>query len=440
VTDGAAPPIIVPLGEHDPATAFAPFARDVGSLLLLSGGRHPLARRSYAFVLARERHLWRHGDPGPVLPAAGSVPAPFGWAGLLGHELGAAFDRAPSPGLAGWPDAALFRHAVVMVFDPGDRTAALHARDEDAARTVLARLAGPATPVHPGGGGVSPCLPDAEVAAQVATVRDLIRAGDVFQVNISRRFAGALAQGDEPWSLFRRLTERSPAPFSAYLRLEGRAVVSHSPERFLTVAPDGRMETRPIKGTIRRGETPDQDRARAAALAASAKDRAENLMIVDLMRNDLARVARIGSVRVPSLCALETFPAVHHLVSTVEAKLRPGLGARDALAASFPPGSVTGAPKVRALEIIRDLEGEARGPYCGAMIRLGDDGELDSSVLIRTMACVEDEAGRWAVSFRAGGGITIASDPSAEVAEMDAKAAALRRAVEGCAAAAEDAA
>jgi para-aminobenzoate synthetase component I len=439
VTDGAAPTLLVPLPDCDPVVAFAPFAQDTGSLLLLSGGRHPLSRRSFALVCACEAHLWRLGDPGPALPPPGRDPAPFGWAGLLGHELGAAFDRAPGPGLDGWPDAALFRHAAIMVFDHQDGTAALHARDAEAARTVLARLAAAPAPTHPGGGSVSPCLADGEVAAHVAAVRDLIRAGDVFQANISRRFAGALGAGDDPFSLFRRLTTRSPAPFAAYLRLADRAVVSHSPERFLTATPDGRLETRPIKGTIRRGETPAEDRARAAQLAASAKDRAENLMIVDLMRNDMARVAEVGSVRVPALCALETFPSVHHLVSIVEAQLRPGLGARDALAASFPPGSVTGAPKVRALEIIRDLEGEARGPYCGAMVRLCDDGEMDSSVLIRTIACVA-AGDRWEVSFRAGGGITIASDPAAEVAEMDAKAAALRRAVEGVAAAAADAA
>ena len=439
MTIGAAPPVIIPLGRINPVAAFAPFAGEAGSLLLLSGGRHPLAQRSYGFVRPVAVHLWRAGDPGPPLPPPGDLAAPFGWAGLLCHELGAAFDRAPGPAPDGWPDAALFRHAAVLVCDHATGEVVLHAVSRAVADAVQARMAAGAGPAHPGGGAVGPCATDAAVAASVSAVRDLIRAGDVFQANISRSFVGALAPGDEPWSLFRRLTSASPAPFSAYLRLADRAVVSHSPERFLTVSPDGRMESRPIKGTIRRGETPDQDRARAAALSASVKDRAENLMIVDLMRNDLARVARVGSVRVPALCQLETFPTVHHLVSIVEAQLRPGLGARDALAASFPPGSVTGAPKVRALEIIRALEGEARGPYCGAMIRLGDDGALDSSVLIRTIACVQ-EADGWAVSFRAGGGITIASDPAAEVAEMDAKAAALRRAVEGRAAQAVDAA
>lgn len=441
MTDGAASFVILPLADRDPVAAFAPFAGETGAALLLSCGDHPLARTSYAFVLPEAAHLWRVGDAGPALPPPGDAPAPFGWTGLLAHELGAAFDRAPGPGLAGWPDVALFRHRAVLVFDHATGQARLHARDAASAQAALARLAaaGPPCAPHPGGGGVQPCEPDALIAARVVQARALIRAGDVFQVNLSRRFAGALAPGDEPFALFRRLVAASPAPFCAYLRLADRAVVSHSPERFLTATPDGGLETRPIKGTIRRGAAPEQDRARAAALLASAKDRAENLMIVDLMRNDLSRVAQVGTVRTPVLCGLESFPAVHHLVSVVEARLNPGLGPRDALAASFPPGSVTGAPKVRALEIIRELEGEARGPYCGAMVRLGDDGSLDSSVLIRTIACTR-EGDRWAVSFRAGGGITIASDPAAEVAEMDAKAAALRRAVEGRAAQAVDAA
>ena len=220
----------------------------------------------------------------------------------------------------------------------------------------------------------------------------------------------------------------SPAPFAAFLGLgEGAAVVSASPERFLRLGADGRVETRPIKGTRPRRADAAADAAEARALLDSAKDRAENLMIVDLLRNDIGRVCAVGSVRVPVLCGLESFASVHHLVSVVEGRLAPGRTAVDLLRACFPGGSVTGAPKVRAMEIIAELEPARRGPYCGSIAWLGADGGMDSSIIIRTL-CI-GASGR--VAAQAGGGIVADSDPAAEHEESLTKAAALLRALDG---------
>jgi para-aminobenzoate synthetase component 1 len=227
------------------------------------------------------------------------------------------------------------------------------------------------------------------------------------------------------------LVRRSPAPFAAYLRLPGKAIVSNSPERFLSVEvqADGslRAETRPIKGTAPRGGDAKADQALAAALAASEKDRAENLMIVDLMRNDLARVSEPGTVRTPALFRIETFANVHHLVSTVTGRLTAGRTAVDLLRAAFPPGSITGAPKVQAMKVIAQLEAP-RGPFFGSMFQLGADGGFDSSVLIRTAAFVEDPDG-WRVEARAGAGIVADSKPAAERIETEVKISALAAAL-----------
>ena len=274
---------------------------------------------------------------------------------------------------------------------------------------------------------IAACHARARTAAETAIARAVsyIHAGDIFQANISIRFSGQLAKGDTPLGLFQRLFARHPSPFATYLSLGDVAVVSHSPERFLSRTASGQLETRPIKGTMPRHIDPDVDAANARSLQSSVKDRAENLMIVDLMRNDLSRVCLAGSVKVPRLCALESFSTVHHLVSDVIGQQKPGLNFFDALTASFPPGSITGAPKVRAMEIIAELEGEPLGPWCGSMIRVGFDGSADSSVLIRTAACerVDDI---WTITARAGAGIIADSEPNLEYDEMQVKASALR--------------
>jgi para-aminobenzoate synthetase component 1 len=246
---------------------------------------------------------------------------------------------------------------------------------------------------------------------------DYIRAGDVFQVNLSQRLSTEWS-GDA-FGLYARLRRESPAPFAALVRLGGADVISASPERFLSRRGDA-IETRPIKGTRPRSADAAADRRQALALRSSAKDVAENVMIVDLARNDLGRIAEFGSVSVRELCALESHPGVHHLVSTVAARTRAGVSASDVIRATFPPGSVTGAPKVRALEIIEELEPVRRGPYCGAIGWFGPHEQLELSVAIRTLV-----AARGALHLHVGGAVTADSEPAGEWQETMHKAARL---------------
>lgn len=268
-----------------------------------------------------------------------------------------------------------------------------------------------------------------EHEAAVSRTIDYICAGDIFQANITQRFLGRIPADLAAFDLYRRLRALSPAPFAAWLSLgDGAAIASASPERFLSLDAKGRVETRPIKGTAPRGTTAQEDTANAAALLTSVKDRAENLMIVDLLRNDISRVCTMGSVRVPALATLETFPSVHHLVSEVEGRLAMGRSAVDLLRACLPGGSITGAPKVRAMEIIAELEPSRRGPYCGSIAWIGVDGAMDSSIIIRTI-CVG--ANGMGVAAQAGGGIVADSNPAAEYEESMTKAAPLLRALDG---------
>ena len=253
--------------------------------------------------------------------------------------------------------------------------------------------------------------------AAVQRVRDYIRAGDIYQANIAQRFTADLPPGFDPFALYHRLRETNPATFGAYLAFEGLTVASSSPERFLKL--DGRsVETRPIKGTVRRVGDPEADRALGAALQANAKERAENIMIVDLLRNDLSRICEAHSVAVPVLCGLESYASVHHLVSVVTGTLRAGMDALDLIAATFPGGSITGAPKLRAMDIITEIEGDARELYCGAIGRIGFDGSLDTSIAIRTVFMNATTA-----VLQAGGGVTLLSEPGPEYEETLTKAA-----------------
>jgi para-aminobenzoate synthetase component 1 len=249
----------------------------------------------------------------------------------------------------------------------------------------------------------------------IARVREYILAGDIYQANLSQRFEAPLSE--PPWTLYRRLRCINPAPFAAFLDFPDVVVLSASPERFLRVDAGGHVETRPVKGTRPRGLGPEHDAALGAALEESAKDQAENLMIVDLMRNDLSRVCAPGSVHVPELFTLERYATVHHLVSTVVGELAAGMDALDLLRAAFPGGSITGVPKVRAMEIIAELEPSERGVYCGTIGYWSLTGELDSSIAIRTAVA---QAGR--VYFSAGGGIVADSDPEQEYRETLDKA------------------
>jgi para-aminobenzoate synthetase component 1 len=261
-------------------------------------------------------------------------------------------------------------------------------------------------------------------AAYLAMIRravEYIHAGDVFQVNLAQRLLSRASL--PPVELYLRLRQRNPAPYAGYFDLGHSQVISASPECFLTVR-GGQVETRPIKGTRGRSHLPEADLFAGDELSDSEKDRAENVMIVDLMRNDLSRACLADSVRVEQLCRLETYAYVKHLVSVVRGELKPGLTTWDLLRASFPGGSVTGAPKVRAMEVIAELEPTVRGPYCGSLAYVGFNGTMDASILIRTITAAY---GYWQLPV--GGGIVAPSDPEDEYRETWHKARGMLQAI-----------
>lgn len=250
---------------------------------------------------------------------------------------------------------------------------------------------------------------------------EYIRAGDVYQVNLSQKLMTAIEH--EPIEIYMALRRANPAPFAGYYDAGWFHVLSSSPELFLKVSGD-HVQTRPIKGTRPRGATPKQDLRARLELEASEKDRAENIMIVDLLRNDLGRVCRYGSISVPQCLTVESYETVHHLVSTVEGSLRSDRDIFDLLRATFPGGSVTGAPKIRAMEIIAELEPTVRGPYCGSMGFISFTGDACYNILIRTVTMVGNRA--W---MPVGGGIVADSDPEMEYQETLHKAEGMLRAI-----------
>ncbi len=250
-------------------------------------------------------------------------------------------------------------------------------------------------------------------------IKRYIRNGDCYQVNLAQRFSVEV-RGD-PWAVYLQLRESNPAPFAAYFNSPDGSILSSSPERFLKVT-NGMVETKPIKGTIRRASYANEDKALAEQLLESDKDRAENLMIVDLMRNDIGKNCETGSVAVPRLFALESYATVHHLVSTVSGHIRQDRQALDLLRGCFPGGSITGAPKLRAMEIIEELEPHRRNIYCGSLAYIGYDGNMDSNIAIRTLAHHRDRVYCWA-----GGGIVADSKMESEYQECFEKAAPMLR-------------
>ena len=436
---------------REPIEVLAAWADRSYALALLSDGQGARGRWSYVMQGPQSVLTIAPDDPGDPFQAlqhllgeaAAGAPdgPPFqgGLAGLLGYDLGARLEPAGHRGHADWPDVACGLYLSLLAFDHQQREVLAVGRgvDEDEARANaqaaldLFALPAPDAAPAPLSDGFEVITSGADYETAVAAVVERIAAGEIFQANIARRWGGKLRPGARPVDLVRRLLTGSPAPFAAYFRLPGRAVVSNSPERFVAVSNDGGLvvETRPIKGTRPRGRTARRDEALRLELIGCAKDRAENLMIVDLMRNDLSRVCQPGGVAVPELFKIETYANVHHLVSTVTGRLAPGLTALDLLEAAFPPGSITGAPKVQAMRVIADYE-PARGPYCGSMFWAGFDGCCDSSVLIRTAAFVETPDG-WRYEARAGAGIVADSEPRLERLETEAKIDALRRALTG---------
>ncbi|KQP37793.1 aminodeoxychorismate synthase component I [Methylobacterium sp. Leaf106] len=359
---------------------------------------------------------------------------PGGAIGYFAYDLGASLERVRPPARrAGLTDDIAFNlYDTVLSIDHDSRTCRLIATgfpeltESARADRARARLDRFAELLAAGGTGTRTETPPlawgsnftrASYEAAVERVRDYIRAGDIYQANIAQRFEAALPAGYDPFSLYHRLRETNPATFGAYLSFGALTIASSSPERFMKL--QGRaVETRPIKGTVRRVEDPAEDRALGEALQANVKERAENIMIVDLLRNDLSRICEPHSVKVPVLCGLESYASVHHLVSVVTGTLRQGLDAIDLIAATFPGGSITGAPKLRAMDIITEIEGDARELYCGAIGAIGFDGSLDTSIAIRTVFMDEARA-----VLQAGGGVTLLSDPAAEYEETLTKAA-----------------
>lgn len=364
--------------------------------------------------------------PREMVIAGEVVPFLCGAIGYFGYDLRTLIERLPASGIDdvdtpdmyfAFYDAALVEdiHAGKMFalgIDPVDNELS-HAKAN--AHKLLERLS--ATPPVPGSfsaGELQSNFTHGDYEQTVRRIKEYILAGDVYQVNLSQRF-NAKIEGDT-YALFEHLSSINPEPFSAYLNCGDFAVLSSSPERFLRVY--GRMiETRPIKGTRPRGTIPAQDREMRRELLASEKDRAELSMIVDLERNDLGRSCEFGSVLVDEHMRLEAHPSVLHLVSIVRGRLRPEVGPVEALQQAFPGGSITGAPKIRAMEIIDELEPHARGIYTGAIGCLGFEGYMDTSIVIRTMVVKDGRA-----YFNVGGGIVADSEPHDEYVETLDKA------------------
>jgi para-aminobenzoate synthetase component 1 len=387
-----------------------------------------------------------------------STLAPFqgGWAGLFGYELVRSLETIPAAEIDEFqiPAFAIGLYDVVAAFDHRERRAWLisqgiperdpFARRERAAARLAqfrARLSGSTTNGNHCTGHIQ-ALPASALAPQFAVKSDsgltsnfsddgyrrairqaieYIHAGDIFQVNLSQRLLHVAAAPS--LDLYCRLRERNPAPFAGYLDGGDWQVASASPERFIK-SQNGHVETRPIKGTRGRTRRPEADLFSGDALRASEKDRAENVMIVDLLRNDLSRTCHPDSVYVSQLCGLETYEYVQHLVSVVEGTLRDDCTPLDLLCTSFPGGSVTGAPKIRAMQIIAELEPTVRGAYCGSLGYLGLDGQMDTNILIRTVTAAR---GWWQMPV--GGAIVSQSNPREEYDETWHKAAGLLRAL-----------
>lgn len=350
----------------------------------------------------------------PALTPRDDLPFCGGALGLWGYDLGRRFESLPEHANRDvvTPDMCVGIYDWALIADHQAHKLTLISHGNIDAR--LSRLRNPASPVRIPQDFLLTTPWRANMTRQeyddrFACIQRYIHAGDCYQINLTQRFS-ADYQGDE-WQAFLRLSAQNRAPFSAFLRFPESAVLSLSPERFLLLE-QREITTRPIKGTLPRLADPLQDEQQARRLAQSEKDRAENLMIVDLMRNDIGRVAQPGSVRVPQLFTVEPFPAVHHLVSTVTARLKPELRALDLLRACFPGGSITGAPKIRAMQIIEELEPQRRNAYCGSIGYISCCGTMDTNIAIRTLIAEQGKLHCWA-----GGGIVADSRPEAEYQE-----------------------
>jgi len=402
-----------------------------------ASGRHVIERDATGTVTSE-----RNTDPFTALEAfAGDGPNFFTFGGekvkklgpsphptvigYLGYDLGRTIEAlGPGPQRGNdVPDMWFGRYAAVWRHDATTDTATIIADTADArARLAHALIEPRPVGAPPRLGPLRSDMTDADYTVKIDRILEYIGAGDIYQVNLARRLvAGVLAPGD-PLAVYVELLESSAAPYGGLIELPGATVVSGSPERFLSRAADSlRVETRPIKGTRRRMGDAAADEALSAELAADTKERAEHLMIVDLERNDLGKVARIGSVCVDELGYIVELPTLLHMVSRVSCELREGVTCADVLRATFPGGSITGAPKLRAMEIIDELEPARRGPYTGAIGYLGAGGAMDLAIAIRTLVITPAEA-----RLHVGGGIVADSTAARELEETEEKASAWR--------------
>ena len=422
--------------HRDPLLRFAPLRRRPGAILLDSGrpeapgGRYDILSSDPLAILEVDTDGKVHCDADIALPSTpfaaqqalldsldletpdSGLPFLGGLIGYWGYDLGRQRAGLPEPSreATALPRSRLGLYDWALIQDHQRQEAWLVAtpgRREQVQEWLSSRCL-PTSPFAL----TSPFSPEIDRVGYGQRFRDVqgyLLAGDCYQINLAQRFSAAYA-GDS-WQAYRLLRQATPTPFGGYLAWRDKAVLSLSPERFLEVR-ENRVETRPIKGTRRRDANPEADRALAEELVRSAKDRAENVMIVDLLRNDLGRVCRPGSVRVPQLCQLESYANVHHLVSVVTGELDRGQTPLNLLAAAFPGGSITGAPKVRAMQIIDELEPSRRSVYCGSLGYVDIRGHMDTSIAIRTVLA---DAGR--LHLWGGGGLVADSNEEAEYRE-----------------------
>jgi para-aminobenzoate synthetase component 1 len=425
--------------QPDPAFYFARLRTAPGAILLDSA--RPSAARGRFDLLSAWPLQQLQAQPGEAgnaylqrlrqalaelgsaqLPGEAELPFAGGLIGYLSYDFGRRLEHLPALAVddLGLPDARLGLYAWALVSDHQLRTSQLvfHPSLADTERQRLVQLFEAETAAEPADfrllAPMSGDLSATQYHAAFDQVQRYIQAGDCYQINLTQRFRAPCA-GD-PWRAYQALRAACPTPFSGFQQLdEDTALLSFSPERFIRVS-QGEVETRPIKGTRPRADDPGEDARNAAELQASAKDRSENLMIVDLLRNDIGRTCEIGSVKVPELFSLESYPNVHHLVSSVTGRLAAGRDALDLIGGSFPGGSITGAPKIRAMQIIDALEPTRRALYCGSLLYLDVRGEMDSSIAIRSLLVKNGQVSCW------GGGAVVAdSDWQAEYEESIAK-------------------
>ena len=425
--------------QPDPAVYFARLRQAPGAILLDSArpgatrGRFDLLSAwplqhlqvaseedGRAYLQRLRASLLQLGDA--QLPAGVELPFAGGLIGYLSYDFGRRLEQLPHQANddLGLPDAQLGLYAWALITDHQLCTSQLvfHPALALTERTRLTTLFDAADTSSCGDFHLlAPMRGDLQAEQYKMAfdqVQRYIQAGDCYQINLTQRFR-APCQGD-PWRAYQALRQACPTPFSAYQQLaDGSALLSFSPERFIRVS-EGQVETRPIKGTRPRADDPAQDARNAEELLHSSKDRSENLMIVDLLRNDLGRTCAIGSVKVPELFSLESYPNVHHLVSSITGQLAADKDALDLIGDSFPGGSITGAPKIRAMQIIDELEPTRRALYCGSLLYVDVRGEMDSSIAIRSLLVRDGQVHCW------GGGAVVAdSNWQAEYEESIAK-------------------